>query len=156
MSQIEIPAARPPMWLPMLALLGIAWNVFGTVQLVDYATRTHEGLMMQGLAPEAAQLYNDLPFWMTIAFAIGSIGGLIGSVLLLVRHRLTLRVLAVSLAGYLTLFMGDVIHGVFKAIPAQLAILTTVVLFAAALLSLAWVAKQRGYMKSSDHPPSFE
>jgi hypothetical protein len=45
------------------------------------------------------------------------------------------------------LFSGDVAYGVFAAIPSQLAILTVVVLIAAALLVVAWLADRRGLLR---------
>jgi hypothetical protein len=45
------------------------------------------------------------------------------------------------------LFAGDVAYGVFAALPLQLAILTVVVLIAAALLAVSWLADRRGLLR---------
>lgn len=85
----------------------MAWNAFGIVQLADFVTQTHESLMMKGMSAQAADLYYGLPLWMKVAFALGSIGGLVGSVLLGLRRSAAVTVLAASLAGYVALFAGD-------------------------------------------------
>ena len=49
-----------------------------------------------------------IPTATDIAFALGVLGGLVGSVLLLLRHRTALPVFAASLAGYIVLYIGDI------------------------------------------------
>lgn len=152
MTDAALIRRRLPVWLAAAALLGAAWNVFGVVQLADFATQTQASLMMSGMSPEAARLYYGLPFWMTIVFAIGSIGGVIGCVLLLARNRVAVPIFALSFAGYIALFAGDYAYGVFEAIPGQMAILATVVLIAAVLWGVAWVARRRGLLGSAARP----
>ena len=52
--------------------------------------------------------------------------------------------LAASLAGYVALFAGDAGYGVFVGNPAQMAVLSVVVIVAAALLGTARIARKRG------------
>lgn len=141
MGTLAMETARPtaPAWLWGTATLGIAWNLFGLVQFAGSFTQTTESLMAAGMTSAQADIYLALPAWITAAFAIGVIGGLLGSVALLLRRRGSRQVFAASLAGYLVLFAGDFHNGVFAAIPAQLAILAVVVVIAFALL---WVSLQ--------------
>lgn len=67
------------------------------MQLADFVTQTHESLMMKGMSAPAADLYYGLPLWMKVAFALGSIGGLVGSVLLGLRRSAAVTVSAASL-----------------------------------------------------------
>lgn len=125
---------RAPLWLTAAALGGIAWNVFGAVQFAGSVTATTESLIASGMTAEQAAVMTGYPAWMTLAFAVGVFGGLIGSVLLLLRRAAAMPVLAASLAAYVALWIGDAVHGVFAALGApQVAILTTVVAIAAAL-----------------------
>jgi len=100
--------------------------------------------MMSGMTEGQAKLYFGLPVWMNIAFAIGVFGGLLGSALLLLRRKQSVPVFAVSLAGYVVLYIGDITEGVFAIMgSSQVIILTCVVLIAAGLLWLArWIEKQ--------------
>jgi hypothetical protein len=138
MSNLSVPALslRTPLWLSFAALGGVAWNVFGAVQFASSATATTESLIATGLPPQQAAVMTGYPTWMTLAFAIGVAGGLLGSVLLLLRRPAAKPVLAASLVAYVALWIGDAVHGVFAAtgVP-QVVILTTVV--AAALFALS-------------------
>lgn len=131
-----------PMWVLIVAAFGIAWNSFGIVQLVDFVTRTRTSLMMDGMPPAAAELYYGLPTWMQLVFAVGSVGGLVGSLALMMRPRLAAPLLAASLVGYLALWTGDLVYGLFQAFPGQMAILTTVVVIAVALLAAALLGRR--------------
>lgn len=131
-----------PKWFWICAGLGLAWNMFGVVQFLGTALASQEGLMMSGMTEAQARLYFGLPVWMHIAFAIGVFGGLLGSALLLLRRKQSVPVFAVSLAGYIVLYIGDITEGVFAIMgTSQVIILTCVVLIAAGLL---WLARRFG------------
>lgn len=130
--------AKLPTWFWIVAGLGLAWNIFGVVQFLSTFNGTLESLMRNGLTSEQAKLYLNLPGWMTASFAIGVFGGVIGSILLLIRKKLSVSVFLLSLAGYIVLYIGDITQGVFKVFGTpQVVILTSVVLIAAGLLWLS-------------------
>jgi hypothetical protein len=130
--------AKVPKWFWIVAALGLAWNVFGVVQFMATAQGTVDSLMGNGLTKEQAQLYVGLPQWMTGAFAVGVFGGVIGSILLLMRMPAAKSVFGISLAAYIILYVGDITQGVFAAFgPSQVVILSTVVAIATGLL---WTA----------------
>lgn len=130
--------AKVPRWFWIVALLGLAWNLFGVVQFMASAQGTVDSLMSNGLTKEQAELYVGLPQWMTGAFAVGVFGGVIGSILLLMRMPAAKTVFGISLAAYIILYVGDITQGVFAAFGlSQVLILTTVVAIAAGLL---WTA----------------
>jgi hypothetical protein len=127
--------AKLPTWFWIIAGLGLAWNIFGVVQFLSTFNGTLESLIRNGLTSEQAKLYLSLPSWMTASFAIGVFGGVIGSILLLMRKKLSVSVFLLSLAGYIVLYIGDITEGVFKVFGTpQAVILTSVVLIAASLL----------------------
>lgn len=133
---------RAPALLLLAAGFGVAWNAFGILQLVDFASQTHKSLTMKGMSVRAAELYYGLPIWMKLAFALGSIGGLVGSVLLGARRASAVTVLAASLAGYLLLFAGVYAHGVFDVIEGQMAILSVVIAIAIGLFGVSVMARR--------------
>lgn len=147
MASTTMNRERLPAWVWFVGALGATWNIFGLVQLADFVSQTEASLMMQGMSPAAAQLYYGLPIWMKIVFAVGSLGGLIGCVLLLARHRAAVTVLAVSLTGYIALFAGDYAYGVFDAIPGQLTVLLVVLAVAGVLLGAGLLARKRGLLE---------
>ena len=132
-----------PTWLWLAGGLGVLWNAYGLYQFIASFSQTRESLMAVGMTASQAELYLSLPAWISAAFAIGVVGGLVGSVALLMKSIRAVQIFGVSLAAYIVLFSGDVYHGVFANIPAQLVILSVVVLMAAALLWVSIRAKKR-------------
>jgi hypothetical protein len=121
-----------------LAAAGLLWNVYGIVQFAGTAFASRADLLAKGFSPPMADLYVSLPAWMTGAFALGIFGGAVGCLLLLLGRREAVAVLAVSLAGYVTLFLGDVALGVFALFgTAQVVVISATVIIAGGLLALA-------------------
>ncbi len=143
----ELPASRVPIWLWAASSLGVLWNVFGVYQFAGTFTPAGQAAMTAGMTDAQAALYLALPAWISVVFAVGVFGGLVGSVALALRRRLAVHVLVASLVGYILLFAGDAWYGVFAAIPSQLAILAVVVLIAAGLFWTARIAARRGLLR---------
>lgn len=140
MSAISLTpvSARAPIWFIATSIGGIAWNLFGAVQFAGSVVATEASLLASGLTAEQAAVMTGYPGWMTLAFAIGVLGGLTGSVLLLLRRALAMPVLAASLGAYVALWIGDAVHGVFAAMGApQIIILTSVVAIAAVMFAVS-------------------
>ncbi len=136
-SQIN-PPGRAPVWMLATALGGIAWNVYGAGQFAASLGATPESLIAAGLTAEQAAVMTGYPVWMTQAFAVGVGGGLVGSILLLLRKGLARGVLLTSTLAYVALWIGDLVHGVFAAMGVpQVVILTLVVAIAAALYAVS-------------------
>lgn len=138
---------KPPLWFWPAAGLGLAWNIYGVAQYVGSVTATPESLVAGGMTPQQAAVMLTYPWWMTAAFALGTFGGTLGCALLLLRRQLAMPVFAVSLAAYVVLYLGDITQGVFAALGApQIAVLSLVVVVAAALLKLARHAANRNHI----------
>lgn len=132
------PAAGLPKWVWGAAILGLLWNIFGLYQFVVGLGADQASLVAAGMTSEQAQVMLTYPVWMTIAFAIGVIGGTIGCILFLMRHALARPVFLASLVGYVILWIGDATQGVFAALGTpQVVILTFVVAVAAGLWALS-------------------
>ncbi len=138
---------RAPAWFWAMAGFGVLWNIYGIYQFIGTLTPEGRSAMAAGMTAAQAQIYFSLPTWMTAVFAIGVFGGLLGSLVLAARRIAALPVFAVSLAGYIALFAGDVYFGIFDAMPGQFAILAFVVVVAVALLVTAWAARSRALLR---------
>ena len=128
----------------VVGFLGLIWNIYGVYQFIGSVMATEDSLITMGMTMEQAALMTSYPFWMTLAFGIGVFGGLIGSILLLLKKALAQSVFLASLTGYVILYIGDITEGVFAALGTpQIVILTSVVLIA---FGLWWFARssQRG------------
>lgn len=131
-------SSKPALWFWIATALGLAWNLFGLVQFAASLGATQESLQASGLTAEQAGVMLGYPAWMTVAFAIGVVGGVLGCVLLAMRKRAAVAVFATSLIGYIALWLGDALHGVFAALGTpQVVILSLVVLIAAVLFVTA-------------------
>jgi len=120
--------------------LASAWNAYGVIQFLGSVGATPESLIASGLTAEQAAVMTGYPAWMSVAFAVGVFGGLIGSALLLMRKAQAVPVFAASLIGYIALYVGDIVHGVFAAMGLpQVAILSLVV---AISVGLAWGSRR--------------
>jgi hypothetical protein len=129
------------------AFAGLLWSLFGVFQFASQTFTNADGLVASGMTPAQAALYTGLPPWMDGVFAIGTIGGVLGCLALLLARRIAVPVLCVSLAAYLALFAGDAAYGVFAAFgTSQVAILSSVVLIAAGLLWLAQRLNRQGVL----------
>lgn len=138
MTTLPLPSTRAPIWLTLTSLGGIGWNVFGVVQFASSVSATADSLVASGMTPAQAAVMTGYPAWMTLAFGLGVAGGLVGSVLLMMRNWLAYHVLAVSLVAYVALWIGDAVYGVFAALGTpQVVILTLVVAIAAGLFAAA-------------------
>ncbi len=138
---------RLPLWTRIAAGLGIAWNLYGIEQFRTTVFAPVEHFVAMGMTEAQATLYAGLPAWMDLAFGLGVVGGLIGSVLLLLARREATPVLAVSLAAYGVLYVGDITEGVFAALGiGQVVVLTVVVAIAAGLLAVSMNVRRRGLL----------
>lgn len=144
---IDVREGPSPNWLVGVGGLGVVWNLYGLYQFAAGFTPAGRAAATASMTGAQAALYLSLPAWISVVFAIGVFGGLIGSIALLLRRQTALPIFAASFVGYSLLFAGDVAYGVFAALPLQLAILTVVVLIAAALLAVSWLADRRGLLR---------
>lgn len=96
--------AAAPVHLWVVGLLALLWNGFGAYDY--FMTRTQGAAyietMMPGIDADAVVAYiNSFPIWASAGWGLGVWGGLAGSILLLMRHRLAVGAFALSAIGAL-------------------------------------------------------
>ena len=90
------PMPKTFYWISGAALL---WNLLGIAAYVGQVTMTPEAI---AALPEAQRaLYENVPGWVTSAFAIAVNAGAIGCLLLILKKALALPVLILSLVAVL-------------------------------------------------------
>ncbi len=140
--------ARTPWHLWAVGILGLLWNAYGGFDYFMSKTRGDAYLQSVGMTPEQIAHFNAMPSWMTVVWAVGVWGALLGAVLLLMRSRYAVPVFAASLVAYvLSLVYAYLIAPMPGGSPAivvfQLVILAGCVFF-------AWYARrarQRGWLR---------
>jgi hypothetical protein len=93
---------RAPMHLWIVGGLAALWNAFGCYDYWMTRTRNTDYLagMMPDVDPQATLAWVDaFPVWAQFGWGLGVWMGLLGSILLLVRHRFAVHTLALSALG---------------------------------------------------------
>ena len=99
---METAVGTSPKHLWIVGGLATLWNAFGCYEYLMTRTRGAEYIksMMQDVDADAYMAYiNGFPLWASFGWGLGVWGGLAGSILLLMRHRLAVLALGLSLVG---------------------------------------------------------
>lgn len=89
--------SHPPKWYWVVCILALIWNLLGASAYLQQ-TMTPDDLLSK-MDKAVADLINNRPAWATAAFAVAVWGGVLGSLLLLLKNKLALLVLQLSLVG---------------------------------------------------------
>jgi hypothetical protein len=88
---------KTPRHLWAVAVLAVLWNAAGAFDY--FMTETRNTNYMSSFSPEQLTYFYGLPKWVIATWAVGVWGGILGSLLLLLRSRHTVVVLGASLGG---------------------------------------------------------
>lgn len=141
------PLAQPSRRLGLVAAVAVVWNLLGVLTYVMTVTISPETLQAM---PEAERsLYQRVPAWVTASYAVAVFGGLLASVLLVLRRALAQPLFIVSLVAVL-LQMGHalLISPLLQVSGPRAAVLPVlIVLIAGYLAWYAGFAKARGWLR---------
>jgi hypothetical protein len=93
--------AKTPWHLWAVGVVAVLWNAYGGYDYVMSMTQGATYMAAAGMTPEQVAFYEAMPSWMTAVWAIGVWGGVLGSLLLLLRNKLAFPVFAVSFGAFL-------------------------------------------------------
>ena len=96
------PVAATPWHVWLVGVLAVLWNSVGAFDYV--MTETRNATYLSGFTPEQLAYFNGFPAWVVGTWALSVWGGVLGSVLLLLRKRWAVPVFGVSLATMLLTF----------------------------------------------------
>lgn len=139
-------SAKSPRSFLVVAGVGLVWNLLGISAYVSQVTMDPDAL---NALPEAERmLFENVPSWVTAAFAIAVNGGALGCLLLLFRKALAIPVLVASLLGVLV----QMYHSFFIANslevygPGGMIMPISILIIAAYLIWYAVDAKKKGWI----------
>lgn len=140
-------STKPPPWFWVIAVVLLLWNGMGVWAYIVDATITAETLQAMPDAERALRLAR--PACATAAFAVAVFGGVAGCLLLLLRSRLALPVLALSLIGVALQMTHAFLIADSYAVygPAGLAMPAMVLAGALFLVWFARRARRRGWLR---------
>jgi hypothetical protein len=93
----------------IIGIVALLWNLSGVYFYLQQAYMTEEDLL--ALPLEQQPFYQNIPAWVTGAFAIAVFGGTLGCILLLMRKKLATTLFLVSLVGIVV----QMIYNVFMS-----------------------------------------
>ncbi len=141
----DASSAKTPWHLWVIGIIALLWNGFGTIDFTLTATRFEPWVSQY---PPAMMGYiSALPLWNWIGWAVGTWGGFIGSILLLMRNKLAVWAYALSLLGA----TGSNAITLFDPPPAEIganaALTITIIAIAALLLAYALWLQRKGVLR---------
>jgi hypothetical protein len=131
----EEPAVRtdaPPRHLWVIGVLALLWNAMGAF---DYLmTQTRNESYMGNFTPEQLEYFYGFPTWVVAFWALAVWGGVLGTILLLMRKRLAVGVFLVSFVSMvITSFHNFVLSDGMEAMGGVGPLIFSVVIFFVAL-----------------------
>ena len=89
----------------VISSIALVWNLMGVFNYLDQAFMTDK--ILETLPKEQQILYQDVPAWVTAAFAIAVFSGTLGSLLLLLKKKIATTFFIISILG----IMGQMSYG---------------------------------------------
>lgn len=143
-----LKSQKPPKWFWLLASLGLLWNLSGIEEFYDSINATVDSMVAAGFTPEQANLYKSLPVWTMVVFGIAVFCGAIGCALLLLRKKISVKILAISLIAFSIYYVSDILYGVFAVFGIDEFIVLNIALLSA--ITMFWLARRsdkNGHLK---------
>ena len=126
-----------PRHLWVVGAIALLWNCTGAF---DYTmTEARNASYMKAFTPEQLAYFYRLPIWVVATWALGVWGGVLGSLLLLLRSRWAVPIFALSLiAVILTFFHNFVLSDGVAVMGGLGGLLMPALVFAASVALLAY------------------
>ncbi|HEY7959053.1 MAG TPA: hypothetical protein VID20_03235 [Sphingomicrobium sp.] len=138
---------RTPVHLWVVGVLAFLWNCFGCYDYLMTNLKS-QAYLAQFTADQIAYMDN-LPRWLTAFWALGVWGGLVGSILLLIRNRYAVWAFGASFVGaviglgyqlVITTMPASMKQGMMGVMPY------VIILVTAFLFWYAWNAEKKGLL----------
>lgn len=130
----------------IISVLALIWNLLGVMNFIGQTFMSDEALA--ALPPEQQELFQSVPSWMTVVFAVAVLTGTLGSLGLLLRKAWAVPLLLVSLIavilqmGY-SLFLTNMVE--VMGTPAVVTS-TMVIIFAIFLYFYSKKCRDKGWL----------
>ncbi len=149
---------KTPWHLWVTGGLYLLWSAMGAL---DYTmTQMRNEAYMSQFTPDQLKYFYGFPVWMVAGWAIGVWGGVIGSVLLLLRHRLAVPVFWLALigtgVGALHMFILSETSFTDIAGPFEFVFSLVILVLSGLIVWYAHRMQVRGVLGSSSHHRSTE
>jgi len=132
---------KRPIHLWLVGILSLLWNAMGCF---DYlATKLRLEFYMSQFSPEQLDYFYGFPAWVTVFWALGVWGALLGSVALLLASRHAVTLFSISLLGMVVTSIHTLGFTEGLEVMGTGAALFSAVIFVIGLLLLVYARRQR-------------
>ena len=140
----DVETRTIPGWFYAVAALALLFEAFGCWMYVAQVSADRAALPLDQRA-----MWDATPTWMTAAYAVAVWVGLAGALLLVLRRRLAVPLLLVSLIAVIVQFSGLFLVPQLRQTVPESALIAPVVLILACYLifQFARVAQRRGWLR---------
>lgn len=143
----DVNGTASPTWVTVVSGLFLVWNLFGLAVFVMAMTKFRErgALEKAGLNEKQIGLTLSTPTWVNIAFGIAVIFGVLGCVALLLKMKLAIPLLIISLLAvlaqntYMYLLSDTIKHMGVGASPFVIAGAIALIPYALFCASKGWI-----------------
>jgi hypothetical protein len=133
-----------PAWFWIAAVLALLWEAIGCLMYVMQVTTDPASLPIDQQA-----MWNATPPWMVGAYAIAVWVGLIGAILLLMRRKLAVPLLLVSLVAVVVQFGGVLLVPALREVTPDSAYTFPIIIFVVCygIFMLSRHARKHGWLR---------
>ena len=131
-------STKPTTTFWIISVLALLWNSTGIMAYLEQAYMSIEDL--ESLPVAEQDFYNNLPVWVTAAFAIAVFSGTLGCIALLLRKKWATILFSLSLIAVIAHFIRNVFMQTDMEVSAVNMIWSVVVLVIAVFL--VWYSKK--------------
>lgn len=137
---------KVPIWFWIVSTILLLWNIMGVMNFIGQVTMSQETI--DALSDLEKSMKANRPIWATMAFGLAVFGGIVGSVLLLLKKKMAATLFMASLVGVITQFGESLITTPREFFTTDVIGLTvTVIVFAFASVYFAKNAAKKGWLK---------
>jgi len=91
---------KPSSLFYIISSMALVWNLMGVFNFLDQALMSDE--VLASLPKDQQLIYQDVPAWVTAAFAIAVFSGTLGAVFLLLKKKIASTFFILSFIGIVT------------------------------------------------------
>lgn len=148
-ATMDTSAARAPWHLWVVGIVGVLWNGFGAYDYVMTNLQGETYMRSMGVTDAQISYFNAMPAWMMGVWAIGVWGGLLASVLLLLRMKWALHAFVASLAAFVVNLIYTYLLSNGAEVTGQTMMLMNAAILAGCLFFTwyAWTMTKRGVLR---------
>ncbi len=134
----------PPRWLFWVSIALLLWNGVGVFAFIYQSGMSAE--MIAKLPKAQRDLWNAMPLWDWLAYAVAVNGGMIGAIGLLARKRWAVLLFALSIIGVIVQFSYPFSHKEALSDPTMAAFPIFILVMAIAQWWLARTWRTKGWL----------